>query len=161
MLFGSKKKDCKTEGSKTQKKSKMLLRGSKNTSKMEPKVVSGHGFFYLCYLISCNTTRVFFDFHGFWVPRGCQKNNKNTLQKTERRKRRPNTIFSAKNVKIELKMGSDLDHEFSPNSPPRGHCSDLEPKGAKKEPKGARRVPKDTKRRQKVAKMIPKSCENQ
>ena len=43
-------------------------------------------------------------------------------------------------------MTSDLDHEFSPNSPPRGLCSDLGPKGSKKEPKGAKRVPKDTKR---------------
>ena len=63
-------------------------------------------------------------------------------------------------MKIELKMGSDLDHEFSPNSPPRGLCSDLGPKGGKKEPKGAKRVPKDTKRHQKGAKRVPKSYEN-
>ena len=59
-------------------------------------------------------------------------------------------------MKIEPKMGSDLDHEFSPNSPPRGLCSDLGPKGGKKEPKDAKRVPKDTKRHQKGAKRLPK-----
>ena len=46
---------------------------------------------------------------------------------------------------MESKMDSDLDHEFSPNSPPRGHYSDLGPKGAQKEPKGDKRVPKDLK----------------
>ena len=82
------------------------------------------------------------------------------MQNTERRKRRRKTVFLPKNMKIDSKMDSDLEHEFSPNSPPRGHCSDLGPKGAKKEPKGAKRVPKDTKRRQKGANMIPKSYEN-
>ena len=82
------------------------------------------------------------------------------MQKTERRKRRHKTVFLPKNVKIDSKMDSDLDHEFSPNSPPRGLCSDLGPKGGKKEPKGDKRVPKDTKRRQKGAKMIPKSYED-
>ena len=52
---------------------------------------------------------------------------------------------------MELKMDSVLDHEFSPNSPPRGHYSDLGPKGAQKEPKGAKRVPKDLKTAQKGA----------
>ena len=83
------------------------------------------------------------------------------MQKTERRKRRHETIFLPKSVKIEPKMNSDLDHEFSPNSPPRGLCSDLGPKGGKNEPNDGKRVPKDTKRRQKGAKMIPKSYENQ
>ena len=40
-------------------------------------------------------------------------------------------------------MDSDLDDEFSPKFPPRGHYSDLGPKGAQKEPKGAKRVLKD------------------
>ena len=93
-------------------------------------------------------------------PPGRPKNDKKTMQKTERRKRRHETDFLQKNVKIEPKMNSDLDHEFSPNSPPRGLCSDLGPKGGKKKPKGTKRVPKDTKRRQKEAKMIPTSCEN-
>ena len=55
-----------------------------------------------------------------------------------------------KNAKMEPKMDSDLDHEFSPNSPPRGHYSDLGPKGAQKELKGAKRVPKDPKTAQKA-----------
>ena len=56
-------------------------------------------------------------------------------------------------------MNSDLDHEFSPNSPPRGHYSDLGPKGAQKEPKGAKRVPKDPKTAQKGTKRVPKRCQ--
>ena len=56
-------------------------------------------------------------------------------------------------------MDSVLDHEFSPNSPPRGHYSDLGPKGAQKEPKGAKRVPKDPKTSQKGAKRVPKRCQ--
>ena len=81
------------------------------------------------------------------------------MQKTERRKRRRKTVFLQKNVKIDSKMDSDLDHEFSPNSPPRGLCSDLGPKGGKKEPKGAKRVPKDPKTAQKGAKRLPKRCQ--
>ena len=50
-----------------------------------------------------------------------------------------------------------LDHEFSPNSPPRGHYSDLGRKGAQNEPKGAKRVPKDLTTAQKEAKRVPKS----
>ena len=53
---------------------------------------------------------------------------------------------------MEPKMDSDLDHEFSPNSPPRGHYSDLGPKGAQKEPKGAKRLLKDSKSSQKIPK---------
>ena len=60
---------------------------------------------------------------------------------------------------MEPKMDSDLDHEFSPNSPPRGHYSDLGPKGAQKEPKGAKRVPEDPKTAQKGAKRVPKRCQ--
>ena len=61
---------------------------------------------------------------------------------------------------MELKMDSVLDHEFSPNSPPRGHYSDLGPKGAQKEPKGDKRVPRDPKTVQNGAKRVPKSWEN-
>ena len=64
-------------------------------------------------------------------------------------------------------MDSDLDHEFSPNSPPRGHYSDLGPKGAKRGPKGAKREPKGTKgtqkrdkRHQKGANREPKLYQN-
>ena len=81
------------------------------------------------------------------------------MQKPERRKRRPKTDFLQKSLKIESKMGSDLDHEFSPNSPPRGLCSDLGSKGGKKEPKDAKRVPKDTQRLQKEAKIRRPSVE--
>ena len=82
------------------------------------------------------------------------------MQKTERRKRWPKTDLLPTSVKNELRMGSDLDHEFSPNSPPRGLCSDLGPKGAQKEPKGAKRVLKDTKRGQMEAKRVQKSHEH-
>ena len=58
---------------------------------------------------------------------------------------------------MELKMDSVLDHEFSPNSPPRGHYSDLGPKGAQKEPKGTKREPEGTKKRQKIPKGYQKS----
>ena len=81
------------------------------------------------------------------------------MQKTERRKRRPKTDFLPKSVKIEPKMDSDLDHEFSPNSPPRGHYSDLGPKGAQKQPKGVKRLPTDLKTTQKAAKRASKSYE--
>ena len=57
---------------------------------------------------------------------------------------------------MELKMDSVLDHEFSPNSPPRGHYSDLGPKGAQKEPKGTKREPEGAKKRQKGTKKAPK-----
>ena len=60
-------------------------------------------------------------------------------------------------MKIESEMASDLDHEFPPNSPPRGLCSDLGPKGAKKEPKNAKRVPKDTKKASKESQKDTKS----
>ena len=74
--------------------------------------------------------------------------------------RNPFVIPGIKNLKIESQMSSDLDHEFSPNSPPRDHSCNLGPNGARKEPKGAKRLPNDTKRNQKRAKRIPKSCVN-
>ena len=81
------------------------------------------------------------------------------MQKKEREKRRSKTDFLQKNAKNGPKMNSDLEHQFSPNSPPRGHFSDLGPKGAQKEPKGAKRVPKDPKTAQKGAKRVPKRCQ--
>ena len=98
-------------------------------------------------------------FSWFWATPGRPKNDKKTLQKKERQKSRAKTDFLQKNAKMEPKMNSDLDHEFSPNSPPRGHYSDLGPKGAQKEPKGAKRVPKDPKTAQKGAKRVPKRCQ--
>ena len=105
--------------------------------------------------------KVLFDFHGFRVPRGDQKTIKKRFRKKNVEKAGPKPIFLQTNAKNEPNMSSDFDHEFSPNSPPRGHCSNLGPKGTKKEPKGAKRVLKDTKRIQKGAKRIPKSYENQ
>ena len=61
---------------------------------------------------------------------------------------------------MELKMDSVLDHEFSPNFPPRGHYSNLEPKGAQKEPKGTKREPEGAKKRQKGPQRIPKKLQN-
>ena len=43
-------------------------------------------------------------------------------------------------------MNTDSDHELAPNLPPRGHFSNLGPKGAKKDPKDAKREPKGTQR---------------
>ena len=124
----------------------MSLRGPKKTSKMEPKLISGRGFFdFGQSLFSCNTTKVLLDFHGSRVPRGDQKTIKNASTKTKIEKAGPKSSFLQKNMKMEPKMDSDLDHEFSPNSPPRGHYSDLGPKGAQKEPKGDKRAPKDLK----------------
>jgi len=74
VFFGIKKKDRKTEGSKTSKNAKMSLQGSKKTSKMEPKVVSGPRFFDFCQtLISCNPPMVLLDFHGLRVSQGVKK----------------------------------------------------------------------------------------
>ena len=57
-------------------------------------------------------------------------------------------------------MDSVLDHEFSPNSPPRGHYSDLGPKGAQKEPKGTKRESEGIKKRQKRPQRILKKPQN-
>ena len=157
------KKDRKTEGLKTPQNAKMSLQGSKKTSKIEPKVISGRGFSdFGQSLISCNTTVVLLDFHGFRVPRGGQKTIKKRCRKRNVEKYGPKkNVFLPNSVKIDPNISSDLDHEFSLNSPPRGLCSDLGPKGGKKEPKDAKRVPKDTKRRQNGANRTPKSCQNQ
>ena len=53
-------------------------------------------------------------------------------------------------------MKSDLDQEFSPNSPPRGHFSNLVPKGAKRSP----RVPKGCQKALKGLKTEPKGYQN-
>ena len=82
------------------------------------------------------------------------------MQKKEREKRRPKTDFLQKNVKNGPKMDPDLEHEFSPNSPPRGHFSDLGPKGAQKEPKGPKREPEGAKMSQKGPQRVPKRLQN-
>jgi len=97
MLDSIEKKDRKTEGSKTRKNAKMLLRGSKKTSKMEPKVVSGRGFSdFGQSLISCNTTRVLLDFHGSRVPQGDQKTIKKRFKKKTSKKPAQNRVFYKK-----------------------------------------------------------------
>ena len=104
MFYGIKKKDRKTEGSKTSKNAKMSLQGSKKTSKTEPKVVSGHGFFdFGQSLFSCNPTRVLLDFHGFWVPRGGQKTIKKRFRKRNVEKDGPKPIFYEKMWKLKRK----------------------------------------------------------
>ena len=92
---------------------------------------------------------VLLDFHGLRVSQGGKKTITKTIQKKERRKRLPKTDFLQKSAKNEPKMSSDLDHEFSPNLPPRGHFPNLEPKGAKRGPKGTKREPKGAKSCQK------------
>ena len=57
-------------------------------------------------------------------------------------------------------MDSDLEHEFSPNSPPRGHYSDLGSKGVQKGSKSAKRLAKHVKTAQNGAQRVPKSYEN-
>ena len=96
------------------------------------------------------------DFHGFWAPQGDQKTIKKRLRKLNVEKDGPKPIFFKKNMKIRLKMKSDLDPEFSPNSFPRSNFSDLGPKGAKRGPKGAKREPKGTKRSPKRRQRAPK-----
>ena len=83
------------------------------------------------------------------------------MQKKNVEKHGARIDFLQKTKENTTKITSDLDHEFAPNSPPRGHDSNLGTKGARKEPKGAKRLPKDSKSSQKGAKRIPKSCENQ
>ena len=103
ILFGIKKKDRKTEGSKTLKNAKMSLQGSKNTSKTEPKVVSGHGFFdFDQALISGNTTVVLLDFHGFRVPRGGQKTIKKRCRKRNVEKDGAKPFFYKKMWKVTV-----------------------------------------------------------
>ena len=58
---------------------------------------------------------------------------------------------------MESKMESDLDYEFSPNLPPRGHYSDLGSNGAQKELKGAKNVSKDLQTDEKDLKKDSKS----
>ena len=79
---------------KTRKNTTMSLRGSKKTSKTEPKVVSGRGFSdFGQSLISCNTTRVLLDFHGFGLPWGGQKTIKKRLRKINVEKDGPKHFF--------------------------------------------------------------------
>ena len=113
-------------------------------------------FWFLLNLVFVQQYKGFAWFSWFLGTPGRPKNHKKTTQKTKRRKRRPKTNFLEKNTKINLKMKSDLEPEFSPNSFPRRHFSDLGPKGAKRGPKGAKREPKGTKRSPKRRQRAPK-----
>ena len=164
------KKGPKNRRLKNTKNAKMSLRGSKNTSKTEPKVVSGHGFFdFGQSLFSCNTTRVLLDFHGFWVPRGGQKTIKKRCRKRNVEKDGPKPIFYQKVWKLSPKWAPI----WTTNSPPirpRGvfvptwgpraaKRSPRMPKGCQKTPKGIKREPKgyqnDVKSDKKSLEMMP------
>ena len=153
MLVGIKKKDRKTEGSKTPKNANMSLRGSKNTSKTERKVVSGHGFFdFGQSLFSCNATRVLLDFHGFRVPRGGQKTIKKRCRKRNVEKDGPKPIFYQKVWKISSKWAPI----WTTNSPPIRPRGVFVPTWCPRAAKGAQGWQKSAKRHQKALKRSKK-----
>ena len=127
----------------------MLLRRSKNTSKTEPKVVSGRGLFdFGQSLFSCNTKRVLLDFHGFWVPRGGQKTIKKQCRKRNVEKDGPKTVFLPKNEKIpqnELRFAPRILPQFAPE----GSLFRLGVQGRQKRAQGCQKV---AKRHQKASK---------
>ena len=146
----------------------MLLQGSKNNSKIEPKVVSGHGFFdFGQSLISCNTTRVLLDFHGFRLPRGGQKTIKKRFRKKNVKKNGPKPIFCKKMRKWSPKW-TPIWTTNSPPIPPRGVIiptwAPRAPKRSPRVPKGCQKTPKRPKKEpkgyQKGAKREPKRYEN-
>ena len=138
----------------------MSLRGSKKTSKMEPKVVSGRGFFdFGQSLISCNTTRVLLDFHGFRLPRGGQKTIKKRSRKKNVKKAGPEPILCENGVQNGLRFVPRILPQF----PPEGSLFRLGPQGR---PKGAQGCQKDAKRpqngpkrTQKGTKKVPKGSQ--
>ena len=168
MLLGIQKKDRKTDGSKTPKNVKMSLRGSKKASKIEPKVISGRGFFdFGQSLISCNTTRVLLDFHGFRLPRGGQKTIKKRFRKKSSKKVGPKSIFYKKMRKWTSKW-TPFWITNSPPIPPRGVIiptwGPRAPKRSPRVPKGCQKTPKRPKKEpkgyQKGAKRKPKRYDN-
>ena len=168
ILLCIQKKERKTEGLKSPKNEKMSLRGSKKTSKMEPKVVSGRGFFdFGQSLISCNTTRVLLDFHGFRLPRGGQKTIKKRFRKKNVKKAGPKPIFCKKMRKWSPKW-TPIWTTNSPPIPPRGVIiptwAPRAPKRSPRVPKGCQKTPKRPKKEpkgyQKGAKREPKRYEN-
>ena len=153
ILLGIQKKDRKTDGSKTQKNVKMSLPGSKKASKIEPKVISGRGFFdFGQSLISCNTTRVLLDFHGFRLPRGGQKTIKKRFRKKSSKKVGPKSIFYKKMRKWSSKW-TPFWITNSPPIPPRGV---IIPTWGPRAPKRSPRVPKGCQKTEKVPKEEPK-----
>ena len=168
ILLGIQKKDRKTDGSKTQKNVKMSLRGSKKASKIEPKVISGRGFFdFGQSLISCNTTRVLLDFHGFRLPRGGQKTIKKRFRKKSSKKVGPKSIFYKKMRKWSSKW-TPFWITNSPPIPPRGviiptwgpRAPKRSPRAPKESPRAPKNVKRDPKGYQKSSKTEPKRYEN-
>ena len=151
-----KKTGLKNRRLKNTKKRENVVPGLQKHFKTEPKVVSGHGFFdFGQSLFSCNATRVLLDFHGFWIPRGGQKTIKKRCRKRNVEKRRPETDFFKKCMKIETKMGCDLTTN-SPPIRPRGVIvptwGPRAPKGCQKTPKGVKREPKGYQNQMKIDK---------
>ena len=146
----------------------MSLRGSKKTSKMEPKVVLGCGFFdFGQSLISCNTTRVLLDFHGFRLPRGGQKTIKKRFRKKSSKKVGPKSIFYKKMRKWSSKW-TPFWITNSPPIPPRGviiptwgpRAPKRSPRAPKESPRAPKNVKRDPKGYQKSSKTEPKRYEN-
>ena len=131
----------------------MSLQGSKKTSKIEPKVISGRGFSdFGQSLISCNTTRVLLDFHGFRIPRGDQKTIKKRFRKITSKKTAQNQFFYQKVSKLSATWAPI----WTTNSPPirpRGvFVPTWGPRAAKRSPrmpKGCQKRPKGVKKKQK------------
>jgi len=92
------------------------------------------------------------------------KSDKKTLQKKTRQKDRAKTDFLQKSAKMEPKMDSDLDHEFSPWGPRAPKRSPRAPKRSPRVPKGCQKIPKRPKKEpkgyQKSVKSEPKRYEN-
>ena len=135
----------------------MSFRGSKKSSKTKPKVVPGRGFFdFGQSLISCNTTRVLLDFHGFRLPRGGQKTIKKRFKKKSSKKGGPKSIFYKKMRNWSSKW-TPIWSTNSPPIPPRGVIIPTwGPRASKRSP----RVPKGWQNMSKRPKMEPKGYQN-
>ena len=135
----------------------MSLRGYKKASKIEPKVISGRGFFdFGQSLISCNTTRVLLDFHGFRLPRGGQKTIKKRFRKKHVKKAGPKPIFCKKLRKWSPKW-TPIWSTNSPPIPPRGV---IIPTWGPRAPKTSPRVPKGCRKTSQRLKKKPKGYQN-
>ena len=131
----------------------MSLRGSKKASKIEPKVISGRGFFdFGQSLISCNTTRVLLDFHGFRLPRGGQKTIKKRFRKKSSKKVGPKSIF----YKKMRKWSSKWTPFWITNSPPILPRGVIIPTWGPRAPKTSPRVPKGCRKTSQRLKKKPK-----
>ena len=155
--FGHSKKKSKNRWLKNTKNVKMSFRGSKKASKIEPKVISGRGFFdFGQSLISCNTTRVFIDFHGFRLPRGGQKTIKKRFRKKSSKKVGPKSIF----YKKMRKWSSKWTPFWITNSPPIRPRGVIIPTWGPRAPKRSPRAPKESPRAPKNGKRVLKKLQN-